>query len=59
MNDICKCTNNLCPIRIDCYRYRAIGSQRQAYNCFKYDEEKKSCDNFYPIEKDMRLKDEY
>ena len=48
MPDISMCDNNACPVRNDCYRFRAIPNEyRQTYADFQLD--RRACDAFYPI----------
>ena len=48
--DITMCTNKTCPLRKDCYRYRAVPDDMlQSYAGFKYDEEKNACVAFISI----------
>ena len=38
MADICKCTNDKCPIKEQCYRWTAEDEDLQAYSHFSPDE---------------------
>lgn len=39
MPDITKCTNEGCPIRFECYRWRAKDSLQQSFQLFEYNED--------------------
>lgn len=46
--DTAKCTDNKCPSRVNCYRYRGIGNPtRQAFADFKHDPKKGKCEFFF------------
>lgn len=50
MADITMCQNNICPIRQNCYRYRAIPNEKwQSYSNFSFDNEKSECEHFFKI----------
>lgn len=52
MADISMCSDSKCPLKNDCYRFRAIPSEfRQAYAGFTYDQEIKNCENYWSIGK--------
>lgn len=35
MPDISMCNNNVCPLRVKCYRFRALPSEMQSYSRFE------------------------
>lgn len=47
MPDISMCRNYKCPMRYNCYRYRAIPSKLQSYSYFRMINN--SCSNFMPL----------
>lgn len=52
MPDISKCANNLCPLRLKCYRYRCVPTPiMQTYADFKptKTKNKTECDAFWSI----------
>ncbi|GAA6203687.1 hypothetical protein [Thalassotalea sp. SU-HH00458] len=51
MPDIAMCRGESCPIRIGCYRYRAVPNlYRQSYfGRTPYDHQEKDCDRFLNI----------
>lgn len=53
MPDICLCRNEKCPIKVQCYRNRAIPDAMQVYANFKY--ELGGCDHFWPIQAGMAV----
>jgi hypothetical protein len=57
MPDISMCLDHECPLRMECYRYRAHPTpMAQAYDDFKYDG---GCDAHWPIEgRRVRTEDE-
>jgi hypothetical protein len=57
MPDITMCLNKECPMRNECYRYRAIPNEYQYYSTFTPEEEK--CEHFYPIEKGHRVNQKF
>lgn len=50
MPDFSKCANESCPLRFECYRYRAVDSVPiQSYTDFQYHEDAEgnaNCNNF-------------
>jgi len=48
MPDISMCNNSKCPLREDCYRFKAKPGYYQTYADFEYDEEE-GCDYFMKI----------
>ena len=55
MPDISMCANMTCPLKEDCYRFKAVPNpHRQSYAGFKPDEEGK-CDHFCKIKKGDRI----
>lgn len=56
MPDISLCMNHECPLRMDCYRFRAApDSEWQSYSVFEPFGDPPQCDGFIPI--DERLKE--
>jgi len=52
MPDISMCTNNECPLKETCYRFKAMPSHWQAYSSFtpiKDDKDQYTCDYFMKI----------
>jgi len=50
MPDISLCSNQFCPSKDKCYRFRAMpNTHRQSYASFKPEEGKKKCDHFMGI----------
>jgi len=50
MTDIAACEGKDCPIKENCYRFMCPRDEYQWYADFKYDHEKKECQNFYSID---------
>lgn len=51
MPDIAMCKNHQCPLRDECYRYRAIPTEPyQTYSDFSPSGDPPTCDWFFPIE---------
>lgn len=59
MPDISMCTDEECPSRLQCYRYRAEpNTYRQSYMKFPRHHEAEKCDSFWPLrEAPTKLKD--
>lgn len=49
MPDIAMCANLDCPMRVCCYRFRAVPLKHQTYSNFAPDE-RGLCSYFYPFE---------
>jgi len=61
MPDIAMCLNDACPLRMGCYRFRAIPHDtRQAYAGFEYQltESGPSCEHFMTIHNGRRIDDD-
>lgn len=52
MSDITKCVNNECPLKENCYRYKAVPDTIQSYADFQFNDDG-SCDYFYDMQKKM------
>ncbi len=51
MADISKGTNNHCPSRMKCYRYRSIGNPtRQAFADFEHSLKTGKCEYFWDVQ---------
>jgi len=50
MPDISLCKNYDCVLKNNCYRYKAVPSEKQAYSMF-FPREDGSCEFFYDIRK--------
>ena len=52
MPDISKCEGKDCPIKENCYRFKAIPNlPYQSYSDFIYDKKEKKCEDFWEIKK--------
>jgi hypothetical protein len=52
MPDISKCLARYdCPLKQDCYRYTSLSDRWQSYMDFRYDKDKKTCEDFMPVSK--------
>ena len=52
MPDISKCEGKDCPIKENCYRFKAIPNPLwQSYSNFIYDKVKEKCEYFWEIKK--------
>lgn len=49
MPDISMCSDQECPSRMECYRFRAIAGEFQWYGPYHHDDGDK-CESFVPIE---------
>lgn len=53
MADITMCQNNKCPLRISCYRFKAIPDQYQSYSNFEFElirYNEPYCDDYISLE---------
>lgn len=54
MPDISMCDNSKCPLKKNCYRFKAVPNlYYQSYMKFQYKDDK--CLDFYPIKKGHRI----
>lgn len=53
MPDIAMCCNDMCPLRNDCYRYKATPSEMQSYAFFDYEDGERGsfCRDRVPMKK--------
>ena len=56
MPDISMCSNDKCPLREECYRFKATPSEYQSYANLEYNENDQTCEWFWEIEKDEHRK---
>jgi len=59
MPDISMCSNDECPARMQCYRFTATPSQRQAYAGFRTPRHLEHCKYFISNKKPARKTETY
>lgn len=58
MSDITMCRGEDCPIKEQCYRYKATPNEYQQSYFYKipYDKDKKECDKFWDLDVSLKNK---
>jgi len=62
MPDISMCLNDKCPLKDNCYRFKAKPNDYQTYSSFKYEWNSESndweCSHYWPVESYLNSKAE-